>query len=291
MQIPDSSVPIERPCLYLVATPIGNLSDITLRALAVLAACDLIFAEDTRTSRRLLDHYAIDRPITAVHEHNERDIAARLVHRIADEQLAVALVSDAGTPLISDPGYPLMQAALEAGLTVRPVPGASAVLAALCVSGLPSDRFAFEGFLPAKEHAARAALGELARESRTLIFFESPRRVRRTLVLLQEAFGPTRPVAVARELTKLHETVYRGELAAVATLIEQDTFGSTGEFVLVVAPAPPSPKGEEGIRTMLQALAPHLPRSRAVEVTTDVLACPRNEVYRIALTLTDAFVR
>ena len=275
--------------MYLVATPIGNLSDITLRALSVLAACDLILAEDTRTSRRLLDHYAIDRPITAVHEHNERDIAARMVERIADERLAVALVSDAGTPLISDPGYPLMQAALDASLVVHPVPGASAVLAALCVSGLPSDRFAFEGFLPAKEQAARTALGDLAHESRTLIFFESPRRVRRTLALLAECFGPTRPVAVARELTKLHETVYRGDLATVEALIGQDSFGSTGEFVLVVAPAPPAPRGEEEIRTMLLALAPHLPRSRAVEVTTSVLACPRNEVYRIALTLTDGF--
>lgn len=289
MQIPAGSVPIERPCLYLVATPIGNLADITLRALNTLSACDLVLAEDTRMSRRLLDHYAIDKPLTALHEHNERDIAARLVRRIVDDRLAVALVSDAGTPLISDPGYPLLQAALEAGLPVRAVPGPSSVLAGLCVSGLPSDRFAFEGFLPTKDQAARTALADLAQEARTLVFFEAPRRIKRTLALLQDTMGPTRRVAVARELTKLHEQVYRGDLATVAAAIDSDAFGSTGEFVVVVAPAPPQPLGEAPIRTMLEALAPHLPRSRAVEVTTRVLACPRNEVYRIALTLTDVF--
>jgi|LNFM01.1.fsa_nt_gb 16S rRNA (cytidine1402-2'-O)-methyltransferase len=289
MQIPDSSVPIERPCLYLVATPIGNLADVTLRALATLAACDLVLAEDTRMTRRLLDHYAIDKPLTAVHEHNERDIATRLVRRLVDDRLAAALVSDAGTPLISDPGYPLMQAALEAALPVRAVPGPSSVLAALCVSGLPSDRFAFEGFLPTKDQAARTALAARAQEERTLVFFEAPRRIKRTLALLQDTLGSTRRVAVARELTKLHEQVYRGEVAAVAAMIDDDAYGSTGEFVIVVAPAPPQPLGETQIRTMLTALAPHLPRSRAVEVTTSVLGCPRNEVYRIALSLTEAF--
>ena len=181
MQIPDSSVPIERPCLYLVATPIGNLSDITLRALSVLTACDLILAEDTRTSRRLLDHYAIDRPITAVHEHNERDIAARLVRRITDERLAVALVSDAGTPLISDPGYPLMQAAVDAGLRcpsgARRKRGARGPVRV----GTAQRSVCVRRISARQRQAARAALAELAQEPRTLIFFESPRRVRRTL--------------------------------------------------------------------------------------------------------------
>jgi len=291
MQIPIGSVPIERPCLYLVATPIGNLADITLRALSVLAGSDLLLAEDTRVTRKLLDHYGIECSVSALHDHNEREIAGRLAARIASENLAVALVSDAGTPLVSDPGYALVQAALAAAVPVRAIPGASAVLAALCVSGLPSDRFSFEGFLPAKEQGARALLASLAGEPRTLIFFESPRRVGRTLALLREVMGDERGVAVARELTKLHETVYRGALGEVADAVAADSFGATGEFVIAIAPAPPGAPDSAGIAELLEALAPHLPRSKAVEVASAYLGCPRNEAYRVALELDVVFVR
>jgi 16S rRNA (cytidine1402-2'-O)-methyltransferase len=291
MQIPTGSVPIERPCLYLVATPIGNLADITLRALSILAGSDLLLAEDTRVTRKLLDHYGIEGGVSALHDHNEREIAGRLVARIAHENLAVALVSDAGTPLVSDPGYALVQAALAAGIPVRAAPGASAVLAALCVSGLPSDRFSFEGFLPPKAQAARALLATLAEEPRTLIFFESPRRVGRTLALLREIMGAGRLVAVARELTKLHETVYRGPACEVAEAVAADSFGATGEFVIAVAPAPPREPDSAGIGALLKALAPHLPRSQAVEVTSACLGCPRNEAYRVALELDVDFAR
>ncbi len=288
MQIPAGSVPIERPCLYLVATPIGQLADVGLRALAVLDACDLVLAEDTRVTRRLLDHYAIAQTLSAVHEHNERDVSARLVERIAREALTVALVSDAGTPLVSDPGYPLVRAALAAGLTVRAVPGPCAALAALCVSGLPSDRFAFEGFLPHKEAAARAVLTALAAEPRTLVLYESPRRVRRTLTLLAELAEPSREICVARELTKRHETLYRGTVAEVLAMLDADAHGATGEFVLVVAPAPPRVAADAQVEALLAALAPHLSRSRAVDVAAAALAKPRNEVYRLAL-LIEAF--
>lgn len=290
MQIPAGSVSIERPCLYLVATPIGHLADISLRALAVLDGCDLILAEDTRVTRRLLDHYAIAKPVQAVHDHNEREIAARLVARMVSESQAVALVSDAGTPLISDPGYPLVRAALDAALSLRAVPGACAALAALCIAGLPSDRFAFEGFLPTRDAAARAALTALAHEPRTLVFYESPRRIQRTLALLAETCGGERQVCVARELTKLHETAYRGSVAAVAEALAADDYGATGEFVLVVAPAGPQQANDGQVDAFLRALAPHLPRSRAVEVVAGVLDRPRNEIYRHALTV-DEFER
>lgn len=287
MQIPAGSVSIERPCLYLVATPVGHLADISLRALAVLDACDLILAEDTRVTRRLLDHYAIAQPVQALHDHNEREIAARLVARMLAESQAVALVSDAGTPLISDPGYPLVRAALDAGLNLRAVPGPCAAIAALCVAGLPTDRFAFEGFLPNRDAAARATLAALAHEPRTLVFYESPRRIARTLDLLIETCGAEREVCVARELTKLHETAYRGTAAAVAAALAGDAFGATGEFVLVVAPAPPRPGDDGMVETFLRALAPHLPRSRAVEVVASVLDRPRNDIYRQALAVTE----
>lgn len=288
MQIPAGSVPIERPCLYLVATPIGHLADVGLRALAVLNDCDLVLAEDTRITRRLLDHYAINQTVQAVHEHNEREVATQLVARIARDALSVALVSDAGTPLVSDPGYPLVRAAIDADLPVRAVPGACAALAALCVSGLPSDRFAFEGFLPHKAAAARSVLSALAAEPRTLVFYESPRRMRRTLETLAEVVEPTRQICVARELTKLHETIYRGSVGEVLARLTADAYGDAGEFVLLVAPAPPRASGDAQVEALLRALAAHLPRSRAVDVAASVLERSRKEVYRLALAV-DAF--
>lgn len=281
--IPTGSVAIERPCLYVVATPIGNLADITLRALAVLEASDLILAEDTRTTGRLLAHYGLATRTQALHEHNEREASPGLVARMQAERLAVALVSDAGTPLLSDPGYPLTRAALAAGLAVRPIPGASAVLAALCVAGLPTDRFCFEGFLPPKAAAASARLAALASEPRTLVFFEAPRRVGQALATMAEVLGAERPACVARELTKLHETCYRGSLAQVAAAVAKDGYGERGEFVVVVGGAPQGEADAQEIGRVLGLLQPHLTRRTAVELTANFLGVPRNQVYALAL--------
>ena len=280
---PESSVAIERPCLYVVATPIGNLADITLRALSVLQAADLILAEDTRTTGGLLSHYGLSTRMQALHEHNERSVAPGLIARVQADQLAVALVSDAGTPLLSDPGYPLVQAALAAKLTVRPIPGASATLAALCVAGLPTDRFCFEGFLPAKSAAARARLTSLMTDPRTLVFFESPRRIGQTLNAMVETFGAQRPACVARELTKVHESVYRGALHEVQAAVASDEHGERGEFVVLVAGAPEAEGDAREIVRVLGLLRPHLTRRTSVELTAEILGCSRNLVYTLAL--------
>ena len=202
------------PGLYVVATPIGNLGDVTLRALAILAAADAILAEDTRVSRTLLARYGIETPLSPYHEHNAAEARPRALRRIAEGQ-ALALISDAGTPLVSDPGYKLVGEALAAGLAVTAAPGASAALAALCVAGLPTDRFFFEGFLPPKSAARRERINALARVPGTLVFYEAPSRLAETLADLATELG-SRPAAVARELTKLHEEVRRGTLDALA---------------------------------------------------------------------------
>ncbi len=283
--MPDSgpSVTIERPCLYLVATPIGNLADLGFRARQVLADADLLLAEDTRMTQRLLDHYGIARRAQALHEHNEREVASGIVRRLLEQRQTAALVSDAGTPLLSDPGFPLVQAALAAGLAVRAVPGASALLAALSVAGLPTDRFAFEGFLPPREQAARQRLDALADKDHTLVFYESPRRVLRTLALMRESMGDERACCVARELTKLHETHYRGSLADVAQTLTDDPFGEAGEFVILLGPAPAAAAATGEIQRVLALLAPHVSRRTAVDLTASLLARPRNEVYALAL--------
>src|ERR1700710_1718360 len=218
--------------LHLVATPIGNLRDITLRALETLAAADAIACEDSRVTRKLLDHYGITTPLTPYHEHNAAAARPKLMARLAAGE-AIALVSDAGTPLISDPGFKLVRAACEAGLAVNAVPGASAALAALAVAGLPTDRFFFEGFLPPKDGARRARIEELSRIPATLILYESGPRAGRALAALAEGLGP-RQAAVCRELTKLHQEVRRGDLAALAEAYRDDA-EIRGEFTLVIA--------------------------------------------------------
>ena len=280
---PAGSVAIERPCLYVVATPIGNLADITLRALAVLEAADLVLAEDTRTTGHLLAHFGLSKRIHALHEHNERSASPALVARALAEGLDVALVSDAGTPLVSDPGYPLLQAALAEALPVRPVPGASALLTALCVAGLPTDRFCFEGFLPARAAAASARLAELAAEPRTLVFYEAPRRVRQALAAMALAFGGDRPACVARELTKLHETCYRGTLDEVLAAVSGDEHGERGEFVIAVAGAAQAATDARETGRVLGLLRQHLSRRTAVDLTAEILGCPRNFAYALAL--------
>jgi 16S rRNA (cytidine1402-2'-O)-methyltransferase len=219
--------------LYLVATPIGNLRDITLRALDVLVAADLILAEDTRHSKRLLDRYDIRTPMRAFHEHNA-DAAQAGVLAELDAGKSLALISDAGTPLISDPGFKLVRAASKAGFSVIPIPGPSAVLTALCASGLPTDRFLFVGFPPAKTQARQRFFEGLVSSTATLVFFESPKRILRSLVDMEQIFGD-RQVVLARELTKIHETFYRQTVSELLASL-QDT-PIRGECVLVLAPA------------------------------------------------------
>lgn len=234
--------------LYVVATPIGNLEDISARALRTLQTVPLIAAEDTRHSGRLLRHYAIPTRLVAYHDHNEAEQAAALLaHLQAGRDLA--LISDAGTPGIADPGYRLVRLCREHELPVVTIPGPCALAAALSISGLPTDRFAFEGFLPAKARARREALVLLAGERRTLIFYESPHRLGKTLQDMTAAFGPEREVAVARELTKLYEELLRGPVAEMAERFTREPV--RGEVVLLVAPAPAPAAGTETVREAL----------------------------------------
>jgi 16S rRNA (cytidine1402-2'-O)-methyltransferase len=269
--------------LYLVATPIGNLRDITLRALEVLAAVDLIACEDTRVTRKLLDRYGIATPVTSYHEHNAAQARPKLLARLADGA-AIALVSDAGTPLVSDPGYKLVREAGAAGTSVTALPGASAVLAALTVSGLPTDRFLFEGFLPAKETARRARIAELERIPATLVLFETGARVSTSLADLAAGLGP-REAALCRELTKLYEEIRRGDLATLADEAAKAD-EPRGEMVIVVAP----PDREEEVTAadldaLLRQALNRLSVKDAVAEIAAVSGAPRREVYRRAIAL------
>ncbi|KLJ02352.1 16S rRNA (cytidine(1402)-2'-O)-methyltransferase [Luteimonas sp. FCS-9] len=265
--------------LHVVATPIGNLGDLSPRAQQVLRTVDAICAEDTRHTRQLLGHFGIERPLVALHEHNEDGLAARLVERLRSGE-TLALVSDAGTPLVSDPGFRLVAAARAAGLRVSPVPGASALIAALSVAGLPSDRFVFEGFLPAKASARRDRLQALAAEPRTLLFYESSHRIDAMLADAVDAFGPARRAVVARELTKLFETVLDGDLATLHARVVADADQRKGEFVVLVEGAPASEDAAlaEG-RRLYAALAPHLPPSTAAKVAAELSGAPRKALY------------
>jgi 16S rRNA (cytidine1402-2'-O)-methyltransferase len=270
-----------QPGLYVVATPIGNLGDITLRALEVLAGVDLIACEDTRVTRKLLDRYGITVPLTPYHDHNAAVARPRLLDRLKDGA-AIALVSDAGTPLVSDPGYKLVRAARDAGHTVIPIPGSSAVLAALAAAGLPTDRFFFEGFLPAKQGARRTRIAELAGIPATLVLFESGPRLADTLHDLAAALG-ARETAVCRELTKLHEEVRRADLATLARHYG-DADAPRGEIVLVVAPPLDTPV-EVNVAAMLREALGHASLKDAVAEVAAASGVPRREVYQQALSL------
>lgn len=265
--------------LYVVATPIGNLGDLSPRAQQVLGQVAAVCAEDTRHTRRLLAHFGIEAELVALHEHNEQQQAARLVQRLqAGESLA--LVSDAGTPLVSDPGYRLVRAAREAGVPVSPVPGPSALIAALSVAGLPSDRFAFEGFLPSKPAARRERLQRLAGETRTLLFYESSHRIGDMLDDAVAAFGPGRRAVLARELTKLFETVLDGTLAGLRDRVRVDADQRKGEFVLVVEGAADDAAAAlaEGQR-VYALLSAHLPPSTAAKLAAELTGVPRKALY------------
>jgi 16S rRNA (cytidine1402-2'-O)-methyltransferase len=272
--------------LHIVATPIGNLRDISLRGLDTLAAADLIACEDTRVTRKLLDHYAITTPLTPYHEHNAAAARPKLLERLAAGE-AVALVSDAGTPLVSDPGYKLVRAARDAGHAITAVPGASAALAALTVAGLPTDRFFFEGFLPPKDGLREKRIAELARIPATLILYESGPRLPRTLAALSAGFG-ARQAAICRELTKLHEEVRRGDLPALARAYA-DGAETRGEIVLVIEPpavgaALPTASEVDALlrRAMLRASV-----KDAVSEVAAATGRPRREVYQRALALSE----
>ena len=265
--------------LHVVATPIGNLADLSPRALETLRSVAAVCAEDTRHTRQLLAHFGVERPLLALHEHNEAELAQTLVARLAAGE-SLALVSDAGTPLVSDPGFRLVRAAREAGIRVSPVPGPSALIAALSVAGLPSDRFAFEGFLPAKAGARRDRLAALAGEPRTLVFYESSHRIADTLTDCVAAFGGERPAVLARELTKLFETVLDGDLSTLQARVEADANQRKGEFVLLVQGAAEDADARiaEG-RRVYAMLAAELKPSLAAKLAAEITGAPRKALY------------
>ncbi|HYW02711.1 MAG TPA: 16S rRNA (cytidine(1402)-2'-O)-methyltransferase [Gammaproteobacteria bacterium] len=278
----------EHGVLYVVATPIGNLADLSERARRTLAGVALVAAEDTRRTRTLLQHCGLSTALISVHEHNETERARLLVARLEQGE-SVALVSDAGTPLISDPGYRVVRAVIAAGFRVLPVPGPSAVIAGLSVSGLATDRFTFEGFLPARGGARRTRLARLAGESRSMVFYESPHRLAVTLEDMARAFGAGRSAFVGRELTKAFEQHYHGPLGELAERFAREADSVRGELVICVAGrddaqeggAPPTVDPEQ----LLTVLLDELPLKRAVAAATRILGGGRNELYSLALRL------
>jgi 16S rRNA (cytidine1402-2'-O)-methyltransferase len=278
---------IEAPALsaglHIVATPIGNLRDMTLRALEVLAAADVIACEDTRVTRKLIDHYGVTTPLTPYHDHNAAEARPKLIARLAAGD-AIALVSDAGTPLVSDPGFKLVRAVHEAGHAVTAVPGASAALAALAIAGLPTDRFFFEGFLPAKGGQRQARIAELVRIPATLVLFETGPRLAAALADLAQGLG-AREAAICRELTKLHEEVRRGDLAALAAHYE-GAGEPRGEIVLVIAPPAADVTDAADLDALLHKALARVSVKEAVAEVAAVTGQPRREVYQRALALT-----
>lgn len=273
------------PGLYVVATPIGHLDDISLRALATLAGADRVACEDTRVTRKLLSRYGISRPTTAYHEHNAQTMRPRLLAALADRQ-AVALVSDAGTPLISDPGYRLVREAIAAGHPVMTIPGPSAVLAALTVAGLPTDRFFFEGFLPPRDGARRSRIAALAAIPATLVIYETGPRLATALADLAAGLGP-REAAVCREMTKLHEEVRRDKLSALADDYAQEGAEIRGELVIVIAPpdAAVAAADREEADALLRAALARNSLKDAVTAVTAATGQPRRTIYQRALAL------
>ncbi|MBW3165645.1 16S rRNA (cytidine(1402)-2'-O)-methyltransferase [Ferrimonas balearica] len=269
--------------LYIVPTPIGNLADITHRALQVLQDVDLIACEDTRHTGKLLSHFGIGTSTMSVHDHNERQRAQSIIHRLQQGQ-NIALVSDAGTPLISDPGYHLVTQVREAGFTVVPLPGPCAATTALCAAGLPSDRFAFEGFLPAKSKGRIDTLTALMEEPRTLIFYESPRRVLDTLAEVIEVMGPERQVVLARELTKSFETIHGGPVAELREWLLEDDNRTRGEMVLMIGPyrAPEDALPAEALRTT-ELLCQELPLKKAAALAAQIHGVKKNALYKAGL--------
>lgn len=277
--------------LYVVATPIGNLGDLSPRARTVLSECAVVAAEDTRHTGNLLLHIGVKTPMVSLHDHNEKQRAPDLIARMRGGA-SVALVSDAGTPAISDPGYELVRAAAAEGIEVVAIPGACAAVAALSIGALPTDRFCFEGFLPARGAARRTRLEALAGELRTLVFYESPHRVVDMLEDCAQAFGAERPATLAREITKLHETTYRGSLGELVARAASDGDLARGEIVLVVGGAPAVAAGEGGadghggeLDRVLKVLLPELPLKQAAQLAARITGVRDNGAYKRALQL------
>lgn len=273
--------------LYIVATPIGNLNDMVPRAVQTLQQVDLIACEDTRHSRKLLDHFSIDRPLRSYHEHSDRDSSDKLLARL-DEGESIALISDAGTPLISDPGYRLVRQARSRGIDVVPVPGACAAIAALSASGIATDGFRFCGFLPAKSGNRGRALTALAEEAMTLVFYEAPHRIVDTLQDISEIFGPGRYLVMAREVTKAYETFLSGSVDQVLELVQGDSNQQRGEIVLIVegCSVQTAPDDKEQERVLL-LLLDQLPPKRAAALTAEIVGGDKKQLYKLGLSLKD----
>jgi 16S rRNA (cytidine1402-2'-O)-methyltransferase len=271
--------------LYVVATPIGNLADLSPRAVEVLAQVDLVVAEDTRHTAQLLRHFGLSRPMQSLHEHNETQKVESVVQRLQENQ-SIALVSDAGTPLVSDPGFPLLRRLRELNLPVIAVPGPCAAIAALSVAGLPTDRFVFEGFLPARRGARQARLQTLAAEPRTLVFYESGKRLPDMLEDLCLVFGSQREAAVARELTKLYESLYRANLGELKQQSDSDPDMTRGELVVMVrGQVADEEEHDRELDRVLSVLLPVLPLSQAVKLACALTDLNRNQVYKRATEL------
>lgn len=271
--------------LYIVATPIGNLADISARAIEILSSVDLIAAEDTRHSKYLLQHHGIETSTISLHEHNEQQRSELLLARITAGE-SIALISDAGTPLISDPGFRLVNMAREQGIKVIPIPGACAVITALSASGLSAERFAFEGFLPSKSTARRQVLEKLANEPRTLIFYESPKRMVASLQDMLAVFGGERKACLARELTKMFETIVTLPLAELVEVVINDPNHQKGEIVLLVEGQSTAVNSDEAEQArVLKILLQELPLKQAASITASILGIKKNKAYDMALKL------
>jgi len=273
--------------LYIVATPIGNLGDITQRAIETLKSVDKICAEDTRNTRKLLTHFGIQGDLQALHDHNEQQRVGQIQGWL-DAGENIALVSDAGTPLISDPGYHLVHELGEQGYKIEPIPGASAIITALSVAGLPTDRFTFEGFLPAKSVGRNKALQANAKETRTQVYYESSHRIVATIDAMLAIYGAQRKVVLARELTKMYEQIFRGEMHALQDWISADAMHQKGEFVLMVegyAEETESDAINSSSEELLKILLDELPVKQAAAIATKITGRKKNELYRLAMEL------
>ena len=273
---------IEKGCLYLVSTPIGNLADITYRAEETLKTVDAVGAEDTRHSKKLLQHLGIDTPMFALHEHNEKQKTESIIQRLKLGE-AIALISDAGTPLISDPGFTLVRDARKAGVRVIPVPGASSILAALTCSGLPTDRFVFEGFLPSKKTGRKKLLLSFEREKRTVVFFEAPHRLLESLKDCSEILGGFRDAVVCRELTKTWETFIDGSLDEIVEKVSADANQCKGEIVIIVSGYKQEMQIDEEVLKMLDLLLEALPLKKAAVIVAKFFGINKNTVYQAGI--------
>lgn len=278
---------MKKGTLYLIATPIGNLEDMTFRAINTLKKVDVVAAEDTRHSKKLLQHFNISTPMISLHAFNEAGRVKQLIAQLEEGQ-SIGIISDAGTPLISDPGYPLVHAAHAANIAVVPIPGACAAITALCASGLPTDRFIFEGFLPAKKTARLHRLEELLIEQRTLVFYESPHRIIDMLTDLLSVFGPDRLATIARELTKQFETIRQNNISTLLEWTKENSEQQLGEFVVIVAGTEiETTKSDQEVEKILLILLSELHTKQAASLCSKITGKKKNELYELALKLSE----